>query len=194
MKKAIRVAVVAVVCASLILGYYFYLSRKSSGASAEESTEITEYDLITTRDFSVNYPLTPREVVKWYNRIIKEYYDEEHTNAEIAALVQQQRMLLDDELLDYNPYDEFLESVKDDIADHEARDQKIVTAKVCSSNDVVYATVQGDECAYVTSYYFTREGNDYARIFQEYCLRKNDDGQWKILTFRLTEGDPDDYN
>lgn len=195
MKKAVRVAVVAIICAALILGYYFYLSRTASGgASSDDSEEITNYEVITTRDFTSDYPLTPREVVKWYNRVLKEYYDNEHTDAEIAALAQQQRMLLDDELLEYNSYDAFLEGVKDDVADYEARDKKIVTAKVCSSNDIVYSTVQGDECAYVTSYYFCREGNDYSRIFQEYCLRKDDDGQWKILTFRLTEGDPDDYN
>ena len=192
MKKAIRVAIVAVLCGALILGYYFYLAKKS-GVSSTDDTEISEYDIITTKDFTEDYPKTPRETVKWYNRIIKEYYAEEHTDAEIAALAQQQRMLLDDELLSYNEQSTFLENVKDDVADHDARDQVIVTAKVCSSNDVKYATVQGDECAYVTSYYFSREGNDFTKTFQEYCLRKDGDGRWKILTFRLTEGDPDDY-
>lgn len=193
MKKAIRVAIVAVLCGAMILGYYFYLAKKSGTTVVEQDTEITEYDVITTRDFVQDYPKTPRETVKWYNRIIKEYYDEEHTDSEIAALAEKQRMLLDDELLSYNDEASFLENLKDDVADHEARDQVIVTAKVCSSNDVEYQTVQGDECAYVTSYYFSREGNDFTQTFQEYCLRKDSDGQWKILTFRLTEGDPDDY-
>ncbi len=195
MKKTIRFVIAAVVCVALIVGYYYYLSGKIASRDATDTAggQLTEVQTIIAKDFVGDYPKTPREVVKWYNRIIKEYYAEEHTDAEITALADQQRMLLDEELLSYNPRDEFLMQVKNDVNNYNVRDQKIISAKICSSNDVSYGTVQGYECAYVTSYYFTRTGNDYSRTFQEYCLRKDANGQWKILTFRLTTGDPEDY-
>ncbi len=194
MKKALRIGVTVLVCATLIVSYYYYLSHRNDSLTEESTvTEVSEADAIITRDFSTNYPATPRAVVKWYNRIITEFYAEDHSDSEITALASKQRELLDEELLAKNPVDEFLQAVKADVLEYSARDERIVTSKVCSSNDVTYATVQGDQVAYVTSYYFIREGNDYMRSYQEYCLRKDASGNWKILTFRQIDGDPEDY-
>ena len=68
-----------------------------------------------------------------------------------------------------------------------------MTTEVCSSNNVRYETVNGYECAYVTAYYCTKENVDIVQSYQEFCLRKDKDGKWKILTWRLTTGDESDY-
>ena len=172
---------------------YYYLSNQIGKDKTETQTTLTETDLILQKDFTNDYPKTPREVVKWYNRIIKEYYAEKHTKKETNALIKQQRALLDKDLLAANPKATFYKNVKANIKDYAKRDEKIIIVKTCSSSDITYAKVKGYNCAYATSYYFSREGNDYSRTFQEFCLRQDDNGNWKILTWKLTEGDPDDY-
>ena len=141
------------------------------------------------KDFEKNYPKTPREVVKWYNRIITAFYGEEYTDDELEDMADQVRMLMDDELLSYNPRDTYIKNLKADIEDYKTRKKTIVQSSVSDSNDITYATVQGDYCAYVDAYYFSREASDYSRTYEEFVLRKDDDGHWKILTFRLMEGD-----
>ena len=69
-------------------------------------------------------------------------------------------------------------------------EKQITVATVCGSADVVNKKVKGEDCAYVTSSYFMKEANkSYARTVQEYVLRQNEDGDWKIIGFYLKEGD-----
>ena len=104
-------------------------------------------------------------------------------------MADQARKLLDDELLQYNPKDTYLENLKKDIDNYKTLNKKIVQSSVSDSNDITYATVKGASCAYVNAYYFSKEGSNYSRTYQEFVLRKDSKGKWKILTFRLTEGE-----
>lgn len=192
MKKAIRIGLTVILCAGIIVGYYYYLSHRDSDKTPENKEELTETEKIIQRDFVNHYPTTPREVVKWYNRIITAYYAEEYTDEQLEQMAEQLRCLLDEELLEYNDKEQYLSSLKADIADYKERDKKIVQSSVCDSNDVVYATVNNDACAYVNAYYFSKEGSNYSRTYQEYVLRKNGAGEWKILTFHLVEGEKND--
>lgn len=130
--------------------------------------------------------------MKWYNRILTAFYGEEYTDEELEKMADQARSLMDDELLSYNPRDTYLKSLKADIEDYKTRDKIIVQSSVSDSNDITYATVDGDYCAYVDAYYFSREASDYSRTYEEFVLRRDDEGHWKILSFRLTEGDNDE--
>lgn len=189
MKKAIRIGLTVIFCVSLVVGYYYYLSHRNDKNAAESTTELTEVDKILQRDFDEKYPSSPREVVKWYNRIIQAYYEEDYTDKQLEAMAKQTRKLLDDELLSYNTEEQYLESLKQDIAQYEVAKKKIVQFTVDDSNDITYATVKGESCAYVQSYYFVKEGSNYSRTYQEFVLRKDKQGEWKILTFHLTEGE-----
>ena len=83
----------------------------------------------------------------------------------------------------------YLENLKKDIDNYKTLNKKIVQSSVSDSNDITYATVKGASCAYVNAYYFSKEGSNYSRTYQEFVLRKDSKGKWKILTFRLTEGE-----
>ena len=188
MKNAIRIGIFVIVAAALIVGYYFYLSH---GRTTKEETPAkkTELEKVLTVDFVKNYPETPREVMKWYNRIIKLYYDSETEDTMVDALCDQAMMLLDDELVSNNPRDNYIASVRADIADYKQRSRKIVSTEVCDTNDVVYKKRRGDSMAYVQTHYFIAEGSDYENTYQKYALRKDDNGRWKILAFQLTDED-----
>ncbi len=192
MKKAIRMLVIALISAGFVLGYYYYLSHRNDNKSVESGEKLTEVEKIITTDLSKSYPTSPRAVVKFYNRIIKAYYDQEFTDEELAKMAEQARGLFDDELRSYNDKDAYLQNVKADIESYKTRKKTIVQSSVSDSNDIVYEKVQGDDCAYVTAYYFSKEGSSYSRTYQQFVLRKDKQGDWKILTFKVVEGEKND--
>ena len=188
MKQKTSRVIVAVLAIALIVGAYYYFAVYRS-VSAEDNVELTEVQKVITKDLETNYPATPREVVKLYNRIQECFYNETYTDEELYALGDQARMLFDEELLENNPRDGYFSALKSDIADFQAKSKTIMSSDVCDSNDVHFQTVDGDECAYVTAAYFLDEDKSYSRTKQMYVLRKDEDGNWKILVFYRIEGD-----
>ncbi|MBR1630114.1 MAG: hypothetical protein IJ679_12760, partial [Lachnospiraceae bacterium] len=114
MKKFIRIGILSVVCASLIVGYYFYLSHGRSRKD-EGPKEMSELEKVLTVDFAAKYPQTPREVMKWYDRIVMLYYGGEASTGQIELLCDQAMMLFDADLIQANPRDMYISSVKAEI-------------------------------------------------------------------------------
>ena len=83
-------------------------------------------------------------------------------------------------------------NLKEDISEYHDKSKTIASSAVDSSNDVEYKEVDGDDCAYVKASYFIKEGNAYSRTYQMYVLRKDADGNWKILVFYQVNGDSSD--
>ena len=166
------------------------MSRRNDATSADDAVELSEVQAIISRDFNKDYPATPRAVVKWYNRIITAYYNEEFDQGQLEQMADKARMLMDDELLKYNPKDTYVASLTLEIEDYHNRSRTIVQSTVSDSNEVQYKKVNGYECAFLSTYYFIREGSSYTRTYEDFCLRKDSNGNWKILTWRLSpEGD-----
>lgn len=188
MNRKILRAIAAALAVVLIVGSYYYFTVHKS-VNAGDNVELTEVQKVITKDLEENYPATPREVVKYYNRIQECFYNEVYTDEELYDLGDQARMLLDEELLANNPRDAYFDALKDDIAEFEAKDKTIVSSDVCDSNDVHFQKVDGEECAYVTASYFIDEAKSYSRTYQMYVLRKDENGNWKILVFYQIEGD-----
>lgn len=180
---------VAIVC--VIVGGYFYATQKKN-VSAEDGVQLTEVQQVITKDLKANYPETPREVVKYFNRITSCYYNEEYTDEELYGLVDQARILFDEELQANNPRDAYYASVKADVANWHEASRSIVNTSVSDAEEVNYQTIDGDECAYVEASYFVNEKKGYSRTYQMYVLRKDEEGNWKILVFYKVEGDSSD--
>lgn len=179
MKKNLRAIIIVVICAALCIGYYYYLSNRDTGK--EES--LTEVEQVITKDLDKSYPKTAREVVRFYNRILKCYYNEEHTDKQLEQLTEQARALMDQELQEKNKEKEYLDAVKADIKDYEEKEKVITSFTMDTSNEIDYKKVNGDECAYVDVSYFITEKDGSSRAAQTYILRKDKDGKWKILGF-----------
>ncbi len=189
MKKVLRIGIAVICMVCLVVGYYAYLSKRNASTSSETVTELSEVEAIISKNFNKEYPATPRAVVKWYNRIITAYYAEDFTQKELEQMADQARMLMDDELLALNPRDTYIASLTLEIEDFHNRSRTIVSSTISDSKEVQYKTVNGYECAYVSAYYFIREGSSYTRTYEDFCLRKDSDGDWKILTWRLSTED-----
>lgn len=186
MKKAGWI-IAAIVCVVLVCGAFYYVKVRSDAAQNKE-TELTEVQKLITRNLTTDYPVTPREVIKLYNRIITCYYKEDYSEAELEQLADQTWQLFDEELQEENPKDTYLSALKEDIADYEARERYIAQSSVCDSDEIIYRTVDGEQVAYVTASYFVREGKGYERTYQQYVLRKDADGNWKIVGFYKVDG------
>lgn len=187
MKKTIGV-IVAILCVCLVCGG-FYAIKQMSNPNASDNIELTAVQKLNTRNLETNYPQTPREVVKLFNKILTCYYNEEYTEDELKRLTEQAWALFDSDLQEENPLDEYLKSVQADVKDYKERSRNISQSSVCDSNDVTYLTDQGDELAYVTASYFIKEKKEYKDTNQMYVLRKDDDDRWRILVFYQIEGD-----
>ncbi len=192
--KNVKYVIIAIACICLICGGFFLFSQ---GNNTKEK-ELTEVEKVITKDLENDYPKTPREVVKFYNRIIKCYYGEDITDAQLNKLVDQMMYLMDEDLLVVNPRDEYYNSVVADIEKYESQNKQVVSTDVCDSNDVKYVddvkegTTEADELAYVNASYFVNTDGKFAYSYQQFVLRKDDDGHWKILTFYEVEGESSD--
>ncbi len=130
------------------------------------------------------YPATPREVIKLYNRILCCYYNEEYTEEEFRKLADQAIKLMDEELADNNPPEQYYQQVEAEVEAYRSAKRTINNASVCDTNDVEFQTIDGAECACVTASYFVRDDEGYSKTAQEYILRKDQEGKWKILAFQ----------
>lgn len=192
MKRAKEILVI-VICIALIIGGYFYLVHSSNKRGIENTKDLTEIEKVLTKDLSKNYPKTPREVITYYNRILGCLYNEECTNEQFEKLAEQMRLLMDEELIEQNPDEDFINNLKQDIAAYAQAEKKIATTTVSDSADVEFKKIKGRECAYVSSSYFVKEGTGgFSLSTQRYVLRKDSEDQWKILAFTLVKGDDTD--
>ena len=187
MKKT-RIVILAIVIVAAICTAFYIVNNNSKKESAKEAG-LTEIQKITTRNMEKDYPATPREVIKFYNRIVKCYYGRQYSDDELEQLADQTLSMFDDDLLKKNEKESYIESVKSDAAQYEEDNKSISQTDVCDSNDVKYMTDNGDDIAYVTASYFIKTGSSYTKTYQEYVLRKDGDGDWKILTFYKIEGE-----
>lgn len=191
MKRRIGIVFLALLCTVLVCGSYYLLKSKVR-VHPDETGDLTKIEKITTRDLDSDYPSTPREVVKFYNKIILSYYEGKYTDEEFERLLEQARGLMDDELLENNPNDTYKTAVEQEIVDYKKRDREIRQSSVCDSDDVLFTTDpdKGDKLAYVTATYFVKEKKEFTRTYQMYVLRKDDEGKWKILTYYQIDKDP----
>lgn len=182
MKKKIGIVVAALVLVVLVcVGFYFV--KKGSN---KNTTELTEVQMIITRNLEKDYPLTPRQVVSFYNRIIKAYYGESFSDEEFEKMVDQTRKLFDDELLENNPRAEYVSALKAEITSYNSNNKTISSSDVSDSSDIKYKndTQKDDSLAFVDASYFMKEGKStFTKTYMQFVLRKDENGEWKILGF-----------
>ena len=181
MKKT-GIVIIALIVIIAICGAFYVVNDNSKKESRKEAS-LTEIQKITTKDLDKDYPQTPREVVKFYNKIVDSYYKDQYTDDELDALMDQALKLFDDELVQANPKDSYKSSVIADVKNYKDQGKTIAQIDVGDSNDVKYATDTEDQIAYVRASYFIKQDSSYSKTYQDYVLRKDSEGRWKILTF-----------
>ena len=190
MKKYIVTAIVVVALAALGLGYYFYTANKTPASDATDtaaSSSNSEVATLTSRDLSLNYPESPRDLIKLYARITKAYYATELTADEITALGKQARLLFDDELLASQTEKDFFEKLNEEISAYRSANMYISDYKIESAANVNYTTFKERNYASIKLVYYIREDSTLHNSYTKFTLRKDSSGHWKILYWELVD-------
>ena len=116
-KKIVRAFILMVIAAALVLvGFYMLTNRKISTTEKTVTQSSSEIEKLKAKDLELSYPGTPSEVVKLYWRLNKCMYNTSMSDKDFEALLQQLRLLYDEELLatEGNSWENMLENFKKD--------------------------------------------------------------------------------
>lgn len=184
----IRITIMCIVMAVIIVSFYWQLSKRLSVRDEGGPNNQSELEICLTQDFVNNYPSSPKEVVRWYNRIITLFYSKKLKNHEVEVLCDQLILLMDKELQSDNPRDTYVASVKQEIRVYNERNKLIISHDEGKAENVRHVNSKnGDNLAFVTCHYMISEANVLSGSYQTYCLRRDGSGKYKILTFAMTD-------
>ncbi len=184
--EKVRKPVILTVTALLVIGVYYYCSRVERDNN-EKLTNQSEISKITSKDLELNYPSTPKAVVTYYSDIISVIYKIDMTEDELKLVANQMRGLFDEELLLLNSYDTYVTNLEQDIKSYKTAERYISTYTVENGYNIEYITYQNEDYAKVDVLYYVLEGGNLKYIYEEYTLREDEDGNWKILFWELTD-------
>lgn len=190
MKKFKNVIIICFL-AVLIIGYYYYLSNKNQPDAANKTVETSKIDETLASDISTEMK-TPRSTVKFYTEVVECFYNESPTDDQIEQLGNKARELFDDELLENNSEDDYFGDLKTEIDEYAESRRIVMSSEIGSSEDVEYYTENDKEYATIYASYTLRETEVFTKSNEEYILRKDDEGNWKILGWRLTANEVSD--
>ncbi|MBQ7920743.1 MAG: hypothetical protein IJ324_12490 [Lachnospiraceae bacterium] len=183
-KNTVIIVVVAVVILAIV-AYYCYLVNRDRQTLEEQN--LTVVQKVLARDLEKDYPPSPKEVIKYYNEVMKCFYNEECSVEEIEALGRQARLLYDDELVENNPWETYLAGLTLEIVQYKETNRRIASASVASSTDVEYFTDDGYEFARIRCGYSFTTGKTNESTVEVYLLRQDEDKHWKIYGWDLAE-------
>lgn len=185
-QKIFITTVVTILAAIGIIVVYFNMTKAPQ--TEDILTSDTELGKILSRDLEANYPETPREVLKFYGRMTSCLYKEELTEDDIEKLAKKMRQLFDDELLENNPEEEYIEEVKKDVEEARSIKKKIRSYLVDSASDIEYS--KDKKYAICVMRFITQEEDkkkSYNKVFEKFILRLDNDDNWKILGWEKTK-------
>lgn len=186
MKKSTTKVTIIVICLIVALvGYYAYLSNQTKERKAEAS--LSEVQSVLSRDLKNDYPSTPKEVIKYYNEIIKCFYNEECTDDEIDDLGNKARELYDAELLEENELGEYMVRLRAEIKEYKDKKRRITSSTVAASTSVDYFSENGYDFARIMAGYNVMEGGVNYQIKHIYLLRRDENKKWKIYGWEVAD-------
>ena len=163
-----------------MLGVFLALNQRENNKSENKTN--TEAQNILAKNIDRNYPATVREVVRLYSRISQCYYNQKISDEEFHQLVEFQRKLFDEELLANNPLETFTDNLAMELDVAKAEEKTMSAYNVQKQSEVI----EKDGLASIIACY-TMAGDQRTKTYQEFLLREDENGDWKILGWRLTD-------
>lgn len=188
MKK--RMSWLITVTILLIVGvvlFYFYTNGKKDSDNENNPDIVGEVDKVLNKDLDTRYPYTVKEVVQFFVRIQKCYYNEDYTEEELEKLAKKASKLFDTELVEANPFDEYFENLKNEVKAYEATGKTIYRVIIEENEDVIYSTVDEQKYASINCTYYLKDEDGTSCIKETYILRKDENDRWKILGWQEYE-------
>lgn len=183
-KKTVKNIVILVVIA-LIVVYSFYVIIEKNGSGKSDSKTKSDVEKLADRNLDEDYPDTPKGVVDYYSQIITCLYEGGYSEDEMKELAKQAHKLMDDELASRNEFDDYYKNLRDDVESYKADEKKISSYLIESGDDVKYKDFQERKYSFVDCIYYTKGKEGTAKVPEEYTLRMDKDGKWKILYWKM---------
>lgn len=183
--KKYKNIIVLVVLAALAIGYYYYLANRPGKTAQDRPIEVTKIEQALDKTVE-SACKTPREAVKSYSEIIQCLYNEEPSKEDITNLGKKARELFDEELLANNPENDYFGDLTKELDEYKASKKIVVSFAVEKSQDIKKYTQDSKEYALVNASYTVRDPEVFTKVNEEYILRKDDNGYWKILGWRVS--------
>lgn len=184
--NVIGIIVIGVLLVAVVAGFAFSLNRRKEVAEADvQPTAVQE---VLMKDLERYYPKTPKEVVRYFAEITKCFYNEEYTDEELAQLAEKIQEIYDDELIANKSQEDYLNDLSSEIADMKKSNYTISSYVLSSSVDVEEFTENGYSCARLYCTFNVKQGSKgTTRSMEEFVLRKDENGHWKIYGWDLVE-------
>ena len=184
--KKIGKPLIFTLTALAVIGLFYFFSRREidNNEKIAADNEITK---LISRDLELNYPSTPKSVVALYSDIISVLYKEDCSEDQVEALAKQARGLFDEELLQLNEYEGYMDRLEAELKLYEDADRYISGYEIEDGYNIEYIKTKDDSYARVAVKYYVREGKDIKNVYEEYTLREDEEGNWKILYWELTD-------
>lgn len=168
---------------ALIIGVYAVHAWDASKGNTKTQRK-TEVEKLISKDLETSYPGTPREVMRFYSRILKCCYNQKLTEEQVESLATQMRCLFDMELLEQNPKETYLENLKVEIQEYKNAKKTITSYAIDESSNVEERTIDGEKYATIHVSYTTRSRSQYEKVYEEFMMRRDSDKNWKIVGWK----------
>lgn len=186
-KNSVVTVIMMLVIGCVIVGTFAYLYNREEKEKAEPEIVLTEAQKLLEKDLESTYPATPREVVKLYNRFSMCIHNDELTDEEFEKLGEKVLILYDEELLEENPVDEYLMNLATEVAEYKKSERTIKSYSIDSGDNIITWKEDGKEYARLLATYSMKEGKEFNVVCQEFLLRKDEVGRYKIVGWRLAD-------
>ncbi len=173
----------------LVVGYYYYLSNRQIKAKNEANVKLTEAQELLLTNFEVNYPPTPKEVVKEYLEFTKVLHNSDLTDEDTEALAKKIQEIYDTELVNNKSEEDYLKDLKSELISFKNNDYSIVNYYTSSSTEVNYFETDGYDCASLYGTYNIRTSSGTQVLSNIFILRKDEAGRWKIYGWQPIENE-----
>ncbi len=189
MKKYIGGIIGGVIILGIVIWIVFYTvnNRKSDSVFNNKSENNTEAQAIISKNLDRFYPSSAREVVKLYQRINVCLMTNTYSEDEFYKLVDQLRLLYDDELLELNPRDGYAEALYDEITLFRNDGKSIPVTNIQLESQAEKYTKDGKNMASIVAMFVVKSKTGLDRTYEKFILREDDKGNWKILGWELTK-------
>lgn len=185
----VKTVICILIMAALVIGYYIYIVNKDfrSNSSREKAEE--QVTLLLNRDLEKNYPDNPRDLVIYYSDLICCLYNEDLTQEQMSQMAVQLRTLFDVELLEENSLNEYTQRLKEEAAAYKEEKKTISNYQVFKNSEIKYQKMEGESYAILSAYYRLKTNKSSpATTCEEFILRKDAEGYWRILGWELSNG------
>ena len=165
-----KITVLFIFLLVLVVGYYAYLS--GTHRTEQQEAVMSEVDTALSRDLDNDYPATPKEVIKYYNDLMKCFYNEECTA---------------EELQENNDEDTYLIRLQGEVQNYKDNKRKITSVSLAPSTNVDYYSVDGYSFARISCGYTMTENGKKTSTVMVYLLRRDDSRRWKIYGWKTAD-------